>query len=93
MAARTYVEYQREHPTISYSEYCMVEEIWKLATTAAIDAMEAGQPDVQQLKPKMPSLSEVEQAFAMQVYGNHVSNDESHAVKFVYEYIARHFGR
>jgi len=53
---------------------------------------QSGEAPNQQLKPKMPSFADVEQAFAMQVYGNHVSSDESHAVEFVYEYIAWHFG-
>jgi hypothetical protein len=56
------------------------------------NAVEAGQPAHNSSSHEMPSFEEVEQAFAMQVYGNHVSSDESHAVKFVYEYIARHFG-
>ena len=70
--------------------YTMLREALTKAI-AALEAMEAGQPDVQQLKPKMPLLEEVYNAIPF-------PPKECDQAMFIagiaegYKYISRHFG-
>lgn len=69
------------HHTLSICKLCTAENGGTLPAIA------------QHLKPKMPLLEEVEQAFERDVVdGGTPTLDEYHAVKFAWEYISRHFG-
>lgn len=56
-------------------------------------AKKSGEAPNQQLKPKMPLLEEIQDAFAVDCSDTgHVTADEYAAIDFVYNYISRHFG-
>ena len=60
----------------------------------ALNTIEAGQPDVQQLKPKMPSLLEaisgIDKIDKLRLNPDYATYRDGLAV--MYEYFARHFG-
>jgi len=47
----------------------------------------------QQLKPKMPLLEEVQQAYCAIPGNSEATSMELGAIEFCYDYITRHFGR